>query len=149
MPTQIYAHFLTSQFISGLIAASLTFFVATFLCVRILYPLLMRTEGEDEDAVEQLTGLSQRIGYYFVVGVSVLFVALVLLAAFGRGDAQGAQPALVVAAAGGLVCFGVSYKLARVIREDLTGLIIAASPPGETPTLSSDTVDTFWSSSRR
>jgi len=157
VPASLYAHFLTSQFISGLIAATLTFFFATFLCVRFLYPMLLQVEGDDDHAVEQLARLSRRLGYYFVSGVSVLFVALVLLAIFGVDNTgrpedsatSSTQWALVVAAVGGLVSFGVSYLLMRLIREDLSGLIIAALPPGETVTLSTDTADTFWSGSRR
>lgn len=135
-----YAHLTLSHVLCGLIAATLAFFIVTFVSVRALYPWLMRPGTETSADLDSLLGLGRRIWLYFGLAVSVPFMSVILLVSIDSPLRR------VTALLGlvGFVGFAVAFRLALAIRHDLAALAVVTSPAGEQLS-SSETWDSFWS----
>jgi serine/threonine protein kinase len=150
MPPPVYAgfffHWLTSQFLCGLVTGTLAFFGVTYLTVHDLHPMLLRESKPDERDTQGLGRLSQRIWRYFGVAVAVPFGALAVLLATAGGGKQ--QSAFGVISVMGLIGFFVSFALVRAIQSDLGALAIALAPTGESLPGENQTFDPFSGSNR-
>ncbi|MBL9125565.1 MAG: serine/threonine protein kinase [Planctomycetaceae bacterium] len=138
-----YLHLTLSHVLCGLIAATLEYFVLTFLCARALYPWLVRPGTESLLDLEELASMGRRIWIYFGLAVSVPFLSVLLLVYIDT-------PLQRVAALLGLVGFAgfaLAFRLTLSIRHDLAALAQVASPAGEQLS-ASETWDSFWSSTR-
>lgn len=135
--------FLMSHALCGLIGATLSFFLVTFLAVRCLYPPLIQTDIDDPRAGADLTRLGRRITYYFGVAVLTPVLAVIWLA-LHRGSQNSY---FLMMGFVGLVGFGVAYQLTRIIQGDLAALLQAVTPSGGS--LAGESAgDSFWMESR-
>jgi hypothetical protein len=136
-----YVHFMSSQVVCGLIAATQSFFLVTFLNLRVFFGLLVDLETYDAAISQALRALAVRGRYYFLLAVSVPLIAIVPLARVDSGR-------LAVLCLGGLgfVAFLWAYRLTQEIQIDLDAFAVATGPAG--PALESGDVDSFWVQSR-
>jgi len=141
-----YLHFLISQALCGLIAASLSFFVVSFLSARAFYPALVDPQDRDPEALARLRGLAQRTGVYFVLTVAAYFLST--FAVLWLANSTDDQIAIGVLGVIGFPTFILAYWLSSAIRRDLETLAIVALPPHDGPGFSSELSDSSWSISR-
>ena len=140
-----YASFFTALIVCGLIAATLSFFLVTFVAVRALYPRLADTDVNDSAAGREVAGLARRSGFYFLLAVSVPFIAVLAAMILLPADDRGAVIGLAVI---GLVAFFASYALWRQIQHDLEALEVLLSPASSLSDSSSILSDSSWASRR-
>lgn len=138
-----YIHFIVSNMLCGLIAATQSYYVVTFLSVRICYPWLMQARAADARDLPELAGLVRLGRIVLALTVSVPFLALAaLLLKDVERDVIGA-----IAATGFLGC-ALGYWLDLAIRGDVGALATAIHPSGDS-LLAGDSVDSLLTGSRR
>lgn len=127
---QVYALFIGSLTICGLIAASYPFFLVTYSCVRRLYPTYLQCGVCDESDVRELQRLQQRLPLYFGGVFTVPLLAIIGLLAAARLD-QGTQETTTtfVVAFGGIAAGIPTYALFRKLSANLAALsrVVAAA----------------------
>lgn len=138
-----YMHFVISAMLCGLIAATQSYYVITFLSVRICYPWLLKARPADARELPELANLV-RLGRV-VLGITVL-VPFLALGALLLNDVQRAEIG-AIAATGFFGC-ALAYLLDLAIRADLAALA-AAINPGSDALLAGDSVESFLTGSRR
>ena len=141
-----YLHFFISEALCGLIAASMSFFVVSFLATRAFYPALVDPQGRDPTALAQLRGLAQRTGIYFVLTVAAYFLST--FAVLWLANSTTDRLAVGLLGLIGFPVFMLAYWLTSAIRRDLESLAIVAAPAHDGPGLSSELTDSSWSISR-
>ncbi len=132
MSWQSYLHFFGSQLICGLIAASLTYFLVTYLCIRAFYPRLIPSDAEEADAVKELHQAMAPVKRHFFVLFAVPALSLAM-AFFFIGFIDLVNYAVpvsfavlgLIGAAGTCLCF---FKLGPAIQSDLAALELAVHP---------------------
>lgn len=139
LPPNDFLHFLTSQVLCGLIAATLTFFCVTHVTVRMFYPWLVQSKPPEAEEAGQLQALGRRLWIYFGGAVSVPFLSIFPLILL-----DSHRIAVGVLAAVGLAAFALAFRLDRDIRSDLGALTLVVNPGGET--LGATDTESFWSS---
>jgi hypothetical protein len=139
-----YYHFIASQVLCGLMAATLTFFSVTYVAVRVFYPKLMLSQEAEAEEANQLTALGRRISFYFRGAVAVPFIAVLPMVLIDTGKA-----AIFVLGIVGLAGSFLSNWLAETIRTDLAALASIINPSGQSLSGSTDLSDSFWTGSRR
>jgi len=145
LPWNVYLHLFISQFLCGLIGATLTFFLMTMVCVRSFYPYLLRPGSIVPEDIDALRTLGRRVWVQFGLSVSVPIVAtLVLVISNPPDDLQWVQVLIAVI---GLMSFGFAFWMLREIQSDLEALATAVGPPRDALS-SSDSLDSFWTDSR-
>jgi hypothetical protein len=113
-------HVAASVFISGMIAAALTFFAETLVCVRILLPRLVR-----DTQVRSETDLGLHInGYLSLLLYSPL--ASIMVLALAAGDEPLAKELLYWLLAIGIASICLGFGCAREIRTKLALLKLFA-----------------------
>lgn len=141
----LMSQFMLSQLLSGLMAATATFFLVTFITTRSLYPLLVRPESSDPRDGKALTFLGRRCVATFAVAIVVPFVGVFIAVAL-----QTANQVVFAGLSGmGLISSGICFWLMREILDDLGTLAAAVSPDVSLASSSSDTFGSFWSHTRR
>ena len=144
--SRYYLHFFISQLLCGLVAASSSFFVVSFLSMRAFYPALIDPQGRDPEALSRLRGLAQRTGIYLVLAVATYFLST--FAVLWLADPGDDRWAIGVLGFVGFFYFIFAYWLTTAIRRDLETLAIVASPPHDGPGAASELTDSSWSVSR-
>jgi len=113
-------HFLVSLTMCGLVSAVYPFFALTWISVKVFYPSLVRlsdpTLREDEVV---LRSVKQWCEAGLMLAASVPLLAVTLLVVTG----SNAKTALMIAAAGGLVGFALTFLAYRSLRDDLETLL--------------------------
>jgi eukaryotic-like serine/threonine-protein kinase len=118
VPVWVFAHFVASLALCGLIAGTYPFFLGTFLAVRAFYPALVQPGAGDDKDLGDLEWIDNWISVYLVLASAVPLLAMTLLSLRKLGS-----PMLVgVLGVVGLVGFVAVYCLSRVIRGDLEAL---------------------------
>lgn len=147
----LMSHFLLSQILSGLMAATATYFLVTFIATRSLYPLLVRPETSDPRDGKALVFLARRSVVTCIVAIAVPFICMMVAAAGQSAAAPGEGAAIVFGGLSvlGLICSGVCFWLMREILGDLSTLAAAVSPEISLASSNSDTFGSFWSQTRR
>lgn len=143
--SDVWIHFVASLTLCGLVAATYPFFAVSCLSVGSLYPVLVRFETMTRDDQLSLARLSRSSWVYLLLTATVPLLAVGILVIVG----SQARYALGILAAGGLVGLGIAFAFFRTLQADLTALIAAAAPPGETRDTTSEAIGSFWSGSRR
>jgi hypothetical protein len=138
-----YVHFVVSNLLCGLIAATQSYYVVTFLAVRVCYPWLLKAHPADARELPELAKLA-RLGR-IVFGLTVLVPFLALAALMLNDVEQGTIGA--IAATGFLGC-GLAYLLDLAIRADL-GALAAAINPSTDVLFGGDSMDSLLTGSRR
>ncbi len=140
-----WLHFLTSQALCGLMAATLSFFLIEFLMVRVFYPVLLVPNSTSKDDLESLVALGRRIWLHFGLAVLVPFLAVIVLVFLDLD-----RKAIFGWLGGvGLAAFGISFLLAQTMRNDLVALSAAVSPEGDSLASTSALLDSSWRRTRR
>ncbi|HEY1785698.1 MAG TPA: serine/threonine-protein kinase [Pirellulales bacterium] len=143
LSSEHFAHFVVSNLLCGLVAATQTYFVVTFFAVRFCYPWLVRARAPDAREIGDLATLSRRGRNFLALTVSVPFFALLALVLINF------ERSVIAALSGiGLLGCGLAYWLDIVIRGDLTALAGTMNPGGDA-LLASDTIDSLLTGSRR
>lgn len=119
VPTAVYAHFLASLALCGLIAAAYPFFGVTFTALRCFYPKLLRWDSITPGDVVHLQQLSRQCWFYLGLAASVPMIAVVILVLSGSDR----RFELVALAAGGVIGFGIALTAFRLIQADLATLL--------------------------
>jgi serine/threonine protein kinase len=119
VPPAIYAHFLASLVLCGLIAAAYPFFAVSLLSLRCFYPALVRWELMSADELPGLKKLARATWFHLVLAASVPMLSVTILALSGLDR----RFALVVLAAGGTCGFALAVTAFRLVQQDLQVLI--------------------------
>ncbi len=123
VPRNLYAHFVPSQILWGLLASVLVFFLSNWLALSAFLPVLIETGRNASDDVSHLQALQQRSGWYFGIAISTPFIALLLLATDTRYSTEVGTIAGV-----GFACLYAAWKLHRGIEGDVSALVTALEP---------------------
>jgi hypothetical protein len=118
-------HFVVSQCLWGLIAATLSFFLVTTVGIRVYYTRLVSLQAPEADEAQSLGALSRRLWVIFGFAAAVPAVA-VMLFPFTDIDKHTIAAISFV----GLLASGASYFLALAIRGDLAALATMINPSG-------------------
>ena len=137
LSSEHFAHFVVSNVLCGLIAATQSYYVVTLFAVRFCYPWLLRGRTLQADEIADLARVSWRGRIFLALTLAIPFLAPLALVGinFDRG-VIGALSAI------GLAGCGLAYWLDNVIRGDVEALTLAMSPSGDT-LLSSGSSDSF------
>lgn len=119
VPPQVYAHFVISLALCGLIAAAYPFFGVTFVAIRCFYPRLIRWDSVTTGDVACLQRLSRQCWLYLGLAASVPMIAVTILVLSGSND----RFELVALAGGGVVGFGIALSAFRLVQSDLETLV--------------------------
>ncbi|HVX63340.1 MAG TPA: serine/threonine-protein kinase [Pirellulales bacterium] len=141
-----FLHFLTSQTLCGLIAASLSFFLITCLTTHAFFPALVEPQQHDSESVRGLQALSQRTGRYFVLAMGAYFLAI--FAVLWLANSNDDRIAIAVLGAVGFPGFALAYALSGMIRRDISALAAVVAPAREGIGGGSELSDSSWSISR-
>ena len=114
----VYAHFLVSLAVCGLVAAVYPYFLVNFLAVRVFYPALLGPAGLAPADGPALRRVERDLGRYRAAAAGVPLLAVALLA-FRGSSSPYAVAALGVA---GLAGVALAYFLEGQTRADLTAL---------------------------
>lgn len=139
-----YAHFVASQTLCGLIAASLTYFFVMFVCVRCLYPVLLAAQAGTREDSRDLALAAKRVPLYIGMAVATPFLAVTFLVLINTD----LRAAFGVLGGLGIVAFLLASGLGRLIQLDLATLATVVRPPTESFAESSVSVDSFWTPRR-
>lgn len=135
-------HFLTSQLLCGLMAATLSFFSVTLVSMRMYCPVLLDPDVDDHQTFAGLMALVRRTPVYTYLALTVFPLALIVMPVVGT-DSQQAFMALGIV---GMVASAWSFVLSRTIQRLATTLGTAASSEGRG--LLTESADSFWTQSR-
>jgi hypothetical protein len=142
-PRNLYAHFVPSQILWGLISCVQVFFLTNALMLRAFLPAMLDMGRGGGDDVSRLSALQQRCGLYFGMAIATPFVALLMLA-----TDRDYLPQVSTIAGVGFGCSMVALYLNRLIRRDAAALAMALEPGRESLAGSGETSESFWTSSR-
>jgi hypothetical protein len=138
----LYAHFVPTQILWGLIACTQIFFLMAALCVRAFWPPLLDMGHPEPADAERLWRLQQRAGWYFGLAILAPFIALYLVATSEEAFRVGAG---MLAGIGG-VCSLIAWLLFRLLQRDVGALGAALEPKGES--IGGEGTESFWAVSR-
>lgn len=136
-------HFVVSNLLCGLIAATQSFYMVSFFAVRYCYPWLARARVADARETLDLTALARQARLFLVLTVSVPFLALLALVLINFD-----RTLIGVLCGIGLLGCDFAHWLDQAIRGDLAALASAMNPDGDALLLS-DSMDSSLSDSRR
>jgi serine/threonine protein kinase len=138
-----YVHFVISNMLCGLIAATQSYYLVTYLSLRVCFPWLLQARGPDARVLPELGHIARLGRSVLGLTVSVPFLALAaLLVNDVARDVLGA-----IAATGFLGC-ALGYWFDLTIRADLVALATAINPSGDA-LLGGDSVESLMGDSRR
>lgn len=135
-----YAHFMASQLVCGLLAATQSFFCVTFVAVRAFVPPLLPNRPH-EPARLALGRLAARARFQFGLSVAAPLLAIIPMAIVDTD-----RLAFLVLAGVGLLGYGLSYVLARAVQNDIEALTVACASSAEAGDSQAETTDAFWRS---
>ena len=115
VPPAVYAHFVASLAICGLIAAAYPFLAVSSLAVRCFYPSLVRWDSIRAEDAEQLRQLSRQVWFYLILAASMPMVAVAILVSSGAPQTF----ALLSLAIGGALSFAWAAFQSRALQADL------------------------------
>ena len=120
VPASIYAHFVVSLTLCGLIAAAYPFFGVSLIALRSFYPSLVQWDTMSKAELPALRQLGRNLWFYLVLAASVPMLAVLILVLFTDYERRFA---LVALAAGGTIGFGTAVSAFRLVQQDLQVLI--------------------------
>jgi serine/threonine protein kinase len=143
---QIFAHFFASQFLWGLLAATLAYFLVTLTSTRIFCPAILASSSHQVFSLEALRAMDRRTWVYFFASLAITPLAIVARV-MGNEESQEYRQYFAILAVLGFIVSVTAFGLMRAIHRDIASLAIASNPLGETRG-SAETTDSFWTSSR-
>ncbi len=120
VPASIYAHFVVSLTLCGLIAAAYPFFGVSLIAVRTIYPTLVQWDSMSRAELPALRQLGRNLWFYLVLAASVPMLSVLILALLSDHERRFA---LVALAAGGTIGFATAISMFRLVQQDLQVLI--------------------------
>jgi eukaryotic-like serine/threonine-protein kinase len=138
----LYAHFVPTQILWGLVACTQVFFLMATLVVRAFWPALLDMGHPEPTDAERLWRLQQRAGWYFGLAILAPFIALYLVATSEDAFRVGAG---MLAGIGGVCCL-IAWFLFRLLQRDVGALGAALEPKGES--IGGAGTESFWAVSR-
>jgi eukaryotic-like serine/threonine-protein kinase len=142
LAAQDVSHFIVSNLLCGLIAATQSYYVVTFLSVRYCFPWLLKARPSDARDVADLADVARRGRIFLGLTVSVPFLAISALV-----QIRGEQTVIGILGAIGLVGCGLAYLLDLMIRGDLAALAASMDSGGDAA-IAGDVSDSFLTGSR-
>jgi serine/threonine protein kinase len=142
------ARFILANMLCGMIAATQSYYVVTFLSIRYCYPWLMQARVSDAREVSELARLARLGRIVLGVTVSLPFLALAAVLLFGNQPEHSGQVVIGALAAIGFLGCAIAYVLDLAIRADLAALAAAMNPGGDSLG-AGETLDSFLNGSRR
>ncbi|MBI3838583.1 MAG: serine/threonine protein kinase [Planctomycetia bacterium] len=137
-----FRHFVVSNLLCGMIAATQSYYVVTFFSVRFGYPWLLQARPADARDVSDLADLARRGRLFLGLTVAVPFLALSALVLLNFDRAV-----IGILGAIGLVGCGLAYLLDLTLRGDLAALTASMDPGGD-PLFAGEPPDSFLTGSR-
>ncbi|HEV3138515.1 MAG TPA: serine/threonine-protein kinase, partial [Pirellulales bacterium] len=121
-----FRHFVVSNLLCGMIAATQSYYVVTFFSVRFCYPWLLQARPADARDANDLADLARRNRIFLGLTVSVPFVAVLAFV-------QLSFDPEVISTLGAIGLFGcgLAYWLDLTIRGDLAALAASMDPSGD------------------
>jgi hypothetical protein len=123
LQTQHYVHFLASQFLCGLMAATMAYLLVTMAMVKVCCPVLLEPGQDDPQTLDQLGRLAARTPFYAYLTFAVSPLALIVMTLVHTSS----PAAFLVLGVVGLLDAAVAMLLAREIQRDVAALQLAAS----------------------
>ncbi len=123
LQSQHYIHFLASQFLCGLMAATMSFLLVTMAMVKVCCPVLLEPGQDDPQTLDQLGRLAARTPFYSYLTFAVFPLALIVMPLVHTSS----QAAFLVLGGMGLFDAAMAMFLAREIQRDAATLQLAAS----------------------
>jgi len=129
IPWQIYALFISSLTICGLIASAYPFFLVTYAAVHGQYPVFIQSGVCDERDAAELRRLGSRLKLYFAGTILVPLVAVfaVFLASLGRKQTVVEMATMFIVCIGGFAGWIAAYWFYRRLETHLAALERVAS----------------------
>lgn len=143
LSSEHFLHFVASNFLCGLISATQSYYLITFIAVRFCYPWLLRNRTPDDHEIADLARLARQGRIFLALTVSVPFLALltIVLINFDRS--------VIAALCGiGLLGCGLAHWLDQAIRGDLAALVATMNSDGDA-LMANDSIDSLLTDSRR
>jgi len=133
MDQGLFAHFLPTQLIFGLIVFAQVYFTVTLVMLQAFYTALLPVGMANEEDAQRLRRLYVRSGWFFGVAITTPFVAMLLLATM-----EGAYlRSMGTAAIGGFLCSLTAWYLLRMVQTD-AAVLAHVLEPGNSNTSGSD-----------
>jgi hypothetical protein len=123
LQTQHYIHFLASQFLCGLMAATMAYLLVTMTMVKVCCPVLLEPGQDDPQTLDQLGRLAARTPFYSYLTFAVFPLALIVMPLVHTSS----QAAFLVLGGVGLFDAALAMWIAREIQRDAATLQLAAS----------------------
>jgi hypothetical protein len=132
IPWDIYALFIGSLTICGLIASAYPFFMLTYATVHGLYPVFVQCGVCDERDAAELRRLGHRLKLYFVGAglVPLLAVLGVILSSLGRERTNTEEMTMLVVCIGGMAALVATGWFYKQLETHLTALARVVSGRG-------------------
>lgn len=111
-----YGHFFASLVLCGMFAVSLTYFAVTLVSVRGALPGLLQKRLISDASIPGVASVARRSWLYLALSASVPMLATVALAAI---NSPRIRVYLAVISLGGMLAFGISVYIHRLILKDL------------------------------
>jgi len=123
-----YVQFIVSQAMHALVAASGTYFLVTFLCVRAIYPRLIPHEPPPNNAGRDLAVVRRSNAFFMgLLGISPLLAILALATIFWDKSPE-LRFVFVWLAVLGEIGFLVAWTIGERLKPDLKTLRVAVQP---------------------
>ncbi|WP_442791004.1 serine/threonine protein kinase [Nocardia sp. NBC_01327] len=125
LPRHTFAHFLAAQLVCAAIALAYPYFLITVYSVRSLYPQLLARGAVGAADRRQLTALARRSSVYLAAAASVPLLGVATATFVSPVDLELVIVPVRWLSVGGILAFVLSYRLFRVLEEDLRALVRA------------------------
>ncbi|MGV9666402.1 serine/threonine-protein kinase [Nocardia niigatensis] len=130
LPHNAFAHFFTAQVVCATIALAYPFFLIMVYAVRSLYPQLLARGSVGPADRRQLSALARRSNFYLAAAASVPLLAVASVTFVSTADLSLVIGPLRLISVGGVLAFVVTYRLSRLLEDDLQALVRAIPEGG-------------------
>ncbi|WP_067531524.1 protein kinase domain-containing protein [Nocardia crassostreae] len=131
LPPNAFAYFFTAQVVCAAIALAYPFFLVSVYAVRSLYPQLLARGAVGPDDRRQLLALARRSNFYLAASASVPLLGVATATFVAPDDLELVIGTVRWLSVGGLIAFVLTYRLFRLLEDDLRAL--ARAIPQSTP----------------
>ncbi|MVU79443.1 protein kinase [Nocardia sp. ET3-3] len=130
LPHNAFWHFLTAQVVCALIALAYPFFPIMVYSVRSLYPQLLARGSVGPADRRQLSALARRSNLYLAAAASVPLLGVASMTFVSTADLWLVIVPLRWLSVGGVLAFVLTYRLSRLLEDDLRALVRAIPEGG-------------------
>lgn len=127
VPASVYAHFVASLTLCGLIASAYPFFGVACVTVGCHYPAFARYDTLNRDDLCSLNNLLRWTWVYLALAACVPMLSVAILEIMG----SDAHYALELLALGGVAGLAIAFSFFRLLQADLAALMVIAAPAAD------------------